>query len=77
MIVNMNKKQGDKNDILLSCATGCLCITIFVVAFSAGKNVGSSEAYSEMKDRLEVIETLHKQDSVIQKLRKEAQNENP
>lgn len=75
MIVNMNKKQGDKNDILLNCATGCLCITIFVVAFSMGQNVGSANAYKEMEKRIEVIETLHKQDSIIQKLRKEAQNE--
>lgn len=73
MIVNMNKKQGDKNDILLSIVIMSTCVA--VVAFCAGKNVGSSEAYSEMKDRLEVIETLHKQDSIIQKLRKEAQNE--
>ena len=75
MIVNMNKKQGDKGDVILSIAIMSTCVTIAVVAFSAGKNVGSSEAYSEMKDRLEVIETLHKQDSIIQKLRKEAQNE--
>lgn len=73
MIVNMNKKQGDKNDILLSCATGCLCITIFVLAFSMGENVGSSDAYKKMEKRIEVI--LHKQDSIIQKLEKEAQNE--
>ena len=69
----MNKKQGDKNDILLSCATGCLCITIFVLAFSMGENVGSSDAYKKMEKRIEVI--LHKQDSIIQKLEKEAQNE--
>lgn len=75
MIVNMNKKQGDKGDVILSIAIMSTCVTVAVVAFCAGKNVGSSEAYSEMKDRLEVIETLHKQDSVIQKLRKEAQNE--
>lgn len=75
MIVNMNKKQGDKSDLILSIAIMSTCVTIAVVAFSAGKNVGSSEAYSEMKDRLEVIETLHKQDSIIQKLRKEARNE--
>ena len=72
MIVNMNKKQGDKSDLILSIAIMSTCA---VVAFSAGKNVGSSEAYSEMKDRLEVIETLHKQDSIIQKLRKETRNE--
>jgi hypothetical protein len=75
MIVNMNKKQGDKNDILLSCAVGSLCITIFVVAFSMGQNVGSANAYKEMEKRIEVIVTLHKQDSIIQKLRKETQNE--
>lgn len=75
MIVNMNKKQGDKNDIILSVAIVSMCVTIAVVAFCAGKNVGSSEVYSEMKDRLEVVETLHKQDSIIQKLRKEEQNE--
>lgn len=75
MIVNMNKKQGDKNDILLSIAIMSTCVTVAVVAFCAGKNVGSSEAYSEMKDRLEVVETLHKQDSIIQSLRKEARNE--
>ncbi|MFW5563440.1 MAG: hypothetical protein ACOCNX_00935 [Prevotella sp.] len=71
----MNKKQGDKNDLILSIAIISMCVTIAVVAFSAGKNVGSSEAYSEMKERMEVVETLHKQDSVIQKLRKEARNE--
>lgn len=75
MIINMNKKQGDKNDLILSIAIISMCVTIAVVAFSAGKNVGSSEAYSEMKERMEVVETLHKQDSVIQKLRKEARNE--
>ena len=71
----MNKKQGDKSDVILSIAIVSMCITIAVVAFCAGKNVGSSEAYSEMKERLEVVETLHKQDSIIQKLRKEARNE--
>lgn len=71
MIVNMNKKQGDKNDTILSCAVVSLCITIFVVAFSIGQNVGRTDAYKEMEKRIEVIETLHKQDSVIQKLRKE------
>lgn len=75
MIVNMNKKQGDKSDLTLCFTIALLCFTVSFVAFSAGKNIGSSEAYSEMKDRLEVIETLHKQDSIIQKLRKEAQNE--
>ena len=75
MIVNMNKKQGDKSDIILSIAIMSTCVTIAVVAFSAGKNVGSSDAYKEMEERIEVIETLHKQDSVIQKLRKEAQND--
>lgn len=73
MIVNMNKKQGDKNDILLSCAVGCLCVTIFVLAFSMGQNVGRTDAYKEMEKRIEVI--LHKQDSIMQKLEKEAQNE--
>ena len=73
MIVNMNKKQGDKNDILLTCAVGSVCVTIFVMAFSMGQNVGSSEAYKKMEKRIEVI--LHKQDSIIQKLEKEAQNE--
>lgn len=75
MIVNMNKKQGNKGDIVLSIAIMSTCVTIAIVAFCAGKNIGYSEAYSEMKDRLEVVETLHKQDSIIQKLRKEAQNE--
>lgn len=75
MIVNMNKKQGNKGDIVLSIAIMSTCVTIAIVAFCAGKDVGNSEAYSEMKERLEVIETLHKQDSIIQKLRKEAQNE--
>lgn len=75
MIVNMNKKQGDKGGVILSIAIMSTCVTISIISFCAGKNVGSSEAYSEMEDRLEVIETLHKQDSIIQKLRKEAQNE--
>lgn len=75
MIVNMNKKQGDKNDLILSIAIMSTCVTIAVVAFCTGKNVGRSEAYSEMKERMEVIETLHKQDSIIQKLRKEVKNE--
>ena len=75
MIVNMNEKQGDKNDLIMSIAIMSTCVTISIISFCAGKNVGSSEAYSEMKERIEVIETLHKQDSIIQKLRKEAQNE--
>ena len=77
MIVNMNKKQGDKNDLVMSLAVMSTCVTIAVISFCVGKNIGSSEAYSEMKDRMEVVETLHKQDSIIQKLRKEARNENP
>lgn len=75
MIVNMNKRQDDEIGLILFCAVILLCFTISVVAFSVGQNVGSANAYKEMEKRIEVIETLHKQDSIIQQLRKEAQNE--
>ena len=71
----MNKRQDDEIGLILFCAVILLCFTISVVAFSVGQNVGSANAYKEMEKRIEVIETLHKQDSIIQQLRKEAQNE--
>lgn len=67
------KKQYDKSHILLFCAVVLLCFTISVVAFSVGENIGRTDAYKETEKRIEVI--LHKQDSIIQKLEKEAQNE--
>lgn len=75
MIVDMKRRQDDKSDIILCSAIVYLCITISVLAFSVGKNIGRADAFDEMKKRIEVIETLHKQDSVIQKLRKEVRNE--
>lgn len=69
----MNKRQDDEIGLILFCAVILLCFTISVVAFSVGQNVGSANAYKEMEKRIEVI--LHKQDSIIQKLEKEAQND--
>ena len=67
------KKQDDVMCLILCCAIVLLFFANSVLSFIVGENMGSSEAYKKMEKRIEVI--LHKQDSIIQKLEKEAQNE--
>lgn len=75
MIVDMNSRQGCKSGTILRSAIAFLCVGILSLTFNIGVKVGRDDAYGEIGKRIEVIETLHKQDSIIQKLRKEAQNE--
>lgn len=67
------KRQDDVMCLILVCAVVLLFFTISVVSFSVGENIGRIDAYKEKEKRMEVI--LHKQDSIMQKLEKEAQNE--
>ena len=67
-------RQDDVMCLILCCAIVLLFFAISVVAFTVGVNIGRIDAYKEKgKKRIEVI--LHKQDSIIQKLEKEAQND--
>lgn len=67
------KRQDDVMCLILLCAVVLLFFAISVMSFSVGENIGRIDAYKENEKRIEVI--LHKQDSIIQKLEKEAQNE--
>lgn len=67
------KRQDDVMCLILCCAVVLLFFAISVVSFSVGENIGRIDAYKENEKRIEVI--LHKQDSIIQKLEKEAQND--
>lgn len=69
----MKERQDDVMCLILLCAVILMCLTISFVSFSIGENIGRTDAYKETEKRIEVI--LHKQDSIIQKLEKEAQNE--